>query len=132
MQDTLRFKLASRKAGQVSMPVVFLAGLLIGIRLIAGAVSETCFFDLELSNDRTVHIHGVDDHGHCPHGRFKVSPIVAWACSACQDHSAYSLPEIPSLPILVSFFIPLFLLTVSFGSRPLIVAHGRGPPLLAH
>jgi hypothetical protein len=56
--------------------------------------------------------------------------LVAWACSACKDANAYTLPEVPRLPILVSFFVPLFLLIVSFGHRPLIAAHGRGPPLL--
>lgn len=120
----------TRRDGRTTPPVFLLACLLIGIRLFAGAISETCFFDLEPPAARTVHFHGANDHAHCHHGRFNVAPLVAWACSACKDANAYTLPEVPRLPILVSFFVPLFLLIVSFGHRPLIAAHGRGPPLL--
>jgi len=119
-----------RRAGQVSRLVALVACLLIGIRLVAGAISETCFFDLQVPTTPIFHIHSAGDHGHCHHGRFSVAPLVAWACSACKETDGYTLPEIPRLPILVSFFAPLFFLMVSFGTRPLIVAHGRGPPLL--
>lgn len=120
----------SRRSGQASRLGGLLACLLIAIRLVAGVISETCFFDLQIPTTRIVHIHSVGDHGHCHHGRFSVAPLVAWACSACKETDGYALPEIPRLPIPVSFFAPLFLLIVSFGTRPLIVAHGRGPPLL--
>jgi hypothetical protein len=109
--------------------MVLLACLLIGIRLIAGALSEACFFDLEVPSTRTVHIHSAGDHDHCSHGRYNVPPLLAWACSACKDANEFTLPDIPYLPILVSFFVPLLFLLLSFGSRPLIAARGRGPPL---
>lgn len=128
----LRQVLNTSRDGRTTPPAFLLACLLIGIRLLAGTVSETCFFDIEPPATGTFHIHSADDHAHCHHGRFNVTPLVAWACSACKDVDGYTLPEIPRLPILVSFFVPLVLLVVSFGSQSLIVAHGRGPPLLAY
>ncbi|SLM49318.1 conserved protein of unknown function [Nitrospira japonica] len=130
--DLLRYLHRHTREGRKALPVFLLACLLIGIRLIAGTISEACFFDLELTADRTVHLHSANDHAHCNHGRFNVAPLVAWACSVCKDVNAYTLPEVPRLPILVSFFVPLFLLVVSFGRRPLIAAHGRGPPFLSY
>lgn len=118
-----------RPSGRARQPMVLLACLLIGIRLIAGAVSEACFFDLEIPAARTVHIHSAGDHDHCHHGRYSVPPLLAWACSACKDANEFTLPDIPYLPILVSFFVPLLFLVLSCGSRPLIAARGRGPPL---
>ncbi len=120
---------AARRSRRAPTPTVVLACLLIGIRLLAGAISEVCFFDLEVSPVRTVHIHSAGDHEHCHHGRYSVPPLLAWACSACKDAGEFTLPDIPHLPILVSFFVPLLFLVLSCGSRPLIAARGRGPPL---
>jgi len=126
---TLRGFSVDRRRGRARTSIIVLACLLIGIRLLAGAISEICFFDLEVPPVRTVHIHSAGDHDHCHHGRYSVPPLLAWACSACKDAGEFTLPDIPHLPILVSFFVPLFLLVLSFGSRPLIAARGRGPPL---
>jgi len=126
---TLRGFSVDRRRGRACTSIIVLACLLIGIRLLAGAISEICFFDLEVPPVRTVHIHSAGDHDHCHHGRYSVPPLLAWACSACKDAGEFTLPDIPHLPILVSFFVPLFLLVLSFGSRPLIAARGRGPPL---
>lgn len=129
MNLTLRGFSVDRRRGRARTSIIVLACLLIGIRLLAGAISEICFFDLEVPPVRTVHIHSAGDHDHCHHGRYSVPPLLAWACSACKDAGEFTLPDIPHLPILVSFFVPLFLLVLSFGSRPLIAARGRGPPL---
>ena len=129
MNLTLRGFSVDRRRGRARTSIIVLACLLIGIRLLAGAISEICFFDLEVPPVRTVHIHSAGDHDHCHHGRYSVPPLLAWACSACKDAGEFTLPDSPHLPILVSFFVPLFLLVLSFGSRPLIAARGRGPPL---
>lgn len=130
MKDALASLSPAPRVGQTSLPIVLLVCLLVGIRLMAESISASCFFDLQTPTARTFHIHGVGVHAHCDHGRYKVSPLVDWACSVCKDADGYALPQIPRLPILVSFFVPLFFPVVSFGSRALIVPHGRGPPLL--
>ena len=130
MNDAPSYQPAARRDDRSPMSRVVLVCLLISIRLIAGALSETCFFDLELSPVRTVHIHSAGDHDHCNHGRYNVPLLVAWACSACKDANEFALPETLRLLILVSFFVPLFLLALAFGGRPLIDACVRGPPLL--
>lgn len=132
VDNALEYCAVPRRSARAPRPMVLLACLLIGIRLIAGAVSEACFFDLEVPSTRTVHIHSAGDHDHCSHGRYNVPPLLAWACSACKDANEFALPETPPLQILVSFFVPLFLLLLLVGSRPLIAARGRGPPLLSH
>lgn len=129
MNKSLRGFSVDHRRGRARTSIIALACLLIGIRLLAGAISEICFFDLEVPPVRTVHIHSTGDLDHCHHGRYSVPPLLAWACSACKDAGEFTLPDSPRLPILVSFFVPLFLLTLSFGSRPLIAARGRGPPL---
>jgi hypothetical protein len=45
-----------------------------------------------------------------------------------QDETAFILPDIPRLPVVVSFFVSLFLLVVSYANRLPITAHGRSPP----
>jgi hypothetical protein len=122
--------LLTSRSGRARVPLLLLVGLLIGIRLIAETIASTCLFDLDTPTDRTFHIHGAGHPDHCQHSRYNIPPLVAWACNASKDFDGYSLPEIPRLPILTSFFVAVFLLIVSFGSRPLIVAHGRGPPPL--
>lgn len=129
MTDILKCLSVGHRRSRVEQPIVLLACLLIGIRLLAGAISEVCFFDLEVPPLRTVHIHSAGDHDHCHHGRYSVPPLLAWACSACKDAGEFTLPDIPYLPILVSFLVPLPFLVLSFGSLPLIAARGRGPPL---
>ena len=62
----------------------------------------------------------------------EVDPVTAWACQVNKDEPACVLPEIPRLPVLVSFFVPLILLMWSYPGRPLVAAHGRGPPFLVH
>lgn len=92
MNDAPSYQPAARRDDRSPMSRVVLVCLLISIRLIAGALSETCFFDLELSPVRTVHIHSAGDHDHCNHGRYNVPPLVAWACSACKDANEFALP----------------------------------------
>ena len=129
VDNALEYCAVPRRGARARRPIVLLACLLIGIRLIAGAVSEACFFDLEVPSTRTVHIHSAGDHDHCPHGRYSVPPLLAWACSACKDANEFALPEAPPLPILESFFVPLSVQAVPFDGLSLIAARGRGPPL---
>lgn len=104
------------------------AYLLIAIRIVAGFVCHTCFFDIEKPNTRSFHLHTGGDLNPCHHGRVETGPLVNWACAVTQDESAFILPEIPRLPVVVSLFVPLVLLLVSYGNRPLVAAHSRGPP----
>jgi hypothetical protein len=46
-----------------------------------------------------------------------------------QDETAFILPDIPRLPLVVSEFVPLVLLLLSYRTLFQIVAHGRGPPV---
>lgn len=131
MNHPLSYMPAGRLDARSPTSRVALVCLLIGIRLFAGAISETCFFDLEWQPVRTVHIHSAGEHDHCHHGRYNVPPLVAWACSACKDANEFTLPDSIRLPLLMSLFVPLFLLVASAGDRPLIAARGRGPPLLS-
>ncbi|MGB2724692.1 MAG: hypothetical protein WBC46_09010, partial [Nitrospira sp.] len=64
----------------------------------------------------------------CHHGKAPTSPLSDWACSVNQDESAFILPDVPLLPVVVSLFLPLLPLSLSFGSRSAIIPHGRGPP----
>ncbi len=108
-----------------------MACLLVAIRLVAGVVCSTCFNEFEQPQIRTFHLHGGGDHEACHHGRAEASPLVNWACAVSQDDSAFLLPEIPQLPVIVSLSVPLVLLLISFCSVSLITAHGRGPPVSA-
>jgi hypothetical protein len=45
-----------------------------------------------------------------------------------QDDPAFILPDIPQLPVVISFFAVFFLLDVSYTGRMFITAHGRSPP----
>jgi hypothetical protein len=118
----------NRRAGQVSRLVALLACLLIGIRLAAAMVCSTCFTDWEKTQSRAFYLHAGGDRDRCHHGKVQAHPLTEWACSANQDESAFILPEIPRLPVVVSVFVPLVLLLVSYRTLPLIAAHGRGPP----
>lgn len=107
---------------------IVIASLLIVIHIVAGFVCHTCFFDLEQSKTRSFHLHSGDDLNPCHHGRSEVHPLTGWACMVTQDDTAYILPEIPRLPVMVSLFVPLVPLLISHADRPLVMAHGRGPP----
>lgn len=117
------------RSSQVSRLVISVACLLIGIRFVAGFVCYTCFNDFEKPISRSFHLHAGGDLNPCHHGRVEASPLTNWACTVTQDESAFILPEIPRLPVMVSFFVPLLLLVVSYGDRLLIAAHGRSPPI---
>ncbi len=106
-----------------------MACLLVGIQLVAGLVCSTCFNEFEQPPIRTFHLHGGGDHEACHHGRAQTSPLVNWACSVTQDDTAFLLPDVPPMPVVVSFLIPLVLLPISFRSISLITAQGRGPPV---
>ena len=106
------------------------ACLLIVIHLVAGFVCHTCFFDLEQPKARSFHLHSGDDLNPCHHGRNEIHPLNSWACSVMQDDTAFILPEIPQLPVMISFFVVLFLRDVSYTGRTSITAHGRSPPLV--
>lgn len=118
----------SRTTGAVPPAIWLVVCILIGIRLVAGFVCHTCFFDLEQPTTRSFHLHAGGDQNPCHHGRVEINPLVSWACAVTQDESAFILPDVPRLPIIASLFFPLFLLAVFYGERPLIAAHSRGPP----
>ncbi len=118
----------SRRSGQVSRLVAGLACLLIAIRFAAALVCSTCFTDWEKAQSRAFYLHAGWDRDRCHHGLDQASPWIVWACSVNEDESAFILPEIPRLPLVVSVFVPLVLLLVSSRTLPLISAHGRGPP----
>jgi len=105
------------------------ACLLIAIRVVAGFVCHTCFIDFERPASRSFHLHAGGDQDPCHHGQAEASPLVTWACTVTQDETAFILPDIPRLPLLVSLFVPLTFIVLSFSGRPLVVAHGRGPPI---
>jgi len=124
--------LPHRRSGLAPRAAVAVACLLIAIRLVAGFLCHTCFIDFEKPTSRSFHLHAGGDHEPCHHGQAEASPLIAWACTVTQDETAFILPEIPRLPLLVSLFVSLTVLALSFGGRPLVVAHGRGPPAFSN
>lgn len=109
---------------------MLLACLLVSIRLLGWFICTTCFTDFEKPKTRNFHLHSGGDSDPCHHGQVTTtSPLVAWACTVTADESAFVLPEVPRLPIIVSLLFLLVLLVVSSPGRSLIAAHGRGPPL---
>lgn len=128
MPNLFRLMHDHRRSGQASRLVTLLACLLVCIRFVAGVVCSTCFNEFEQPPVRTFYLHGGGDHHSCHHGRAQLPPLVAWACDASLDDTAFVLPEIPCLPVVVSIFVPLVLLLVSYRSFSLITAHGRSPP----
>lgn len=117
-----------RRSNQTSRLIVLVACLLVSIRFVAGFVCHTCFLDFEKPVTRSFHLHAGGDLNPCHHGRVEASPLIAWACTVTQDESAFIMPDVPRLPVMVSFFVPLFLLVISYADRLLIAAHGRSPP----
>ena len=108
---------------------MLVACLLVCIRLIAGVICSTCILPLELLQSRVVHLHGGGDREPCDHSQAQAGSFVQWACEVTQDETAFILPKIPRLPLLVALFVPLALLLISSRRISLITAHGRGPPV---
>ena len=128
MKQVCRFMHLPGYQGRASRDVVLLALFLIGIRLVAGFIHVSCFNEVEPPPARSFHLHAGGDRIPCHHGKAPTSPLSDWACSVNQDESAFILPEVPLLPVVVSLFLPLLPLSLSFGSRSPIIPHGRGPP----
>ena len=131
VNDICRLISPRGRTGRTPSLFFLLACLLVAIRLAAGFVCYTCFNDFETPTSRSFHLHAGGDLNPCHHGRVEVSPLTNWACTVTQDESAFILPEIPRLPVMVSFFVPMFFLFVSYGDRLLIAAHGRSPPFFS-
>lgn len=129
MPKVFRSMHAGRRSGQVSRLFALIACLLIGIRFAAALVCSTCFTDWEQAKTRAFYLHASWDRDRCHHGLAPANSWIVWACSVNEDESAFVLPEVPRLPVIISFFVPLVLLLVSCRSVFLIAAHGRGPPL---
>lgn len=104
--------------------------LLVGIRVVAVFLCSTCFHELEQPSERMFYLHA-GDHDACHHGRAQASPLVGWACGVTQDESAFVLPDIPRLPVLISQFVPWIRLPITYRGLSLIAAVGRGPPSFA-
>ncbi|MEP6933916.1 MAG: hypothetical protein ABI988_08270 [Nitrospirota bacterium] len=115
MSDENRSLQTGRSSSRAPQAVMLVACLLVCIRLIAGVICSTCILPLELVQSRVVHLHGGGDHEPCDHGKVETGPFAQWACEVTQNETAFALPEIPRLPLILSFFLPL------------ITAHGRGP-----
>lgn len=128
MNDLLRIMHSPRRSGWVSRLLVVTACLLIGVRMVGGFICNTCYLDFEQSKSRSFHLHGGGDREPCHHGQPEASPLIQWACTVMQDESAFVLPEIPRLPVVISSFESLVLLLVSYRTLSPITAHGRGPP----
>ena len=118
-----------RRSNLAPQTAVIVACLLIVIRVVAGFVCHTCFVDFEKPTSRSFHLHAGGDRDPCHHGQAEASPLTTWACTVTQDETAFILPDVPRLPLVVSEFVPLVLLLLSYRTLFQIVAHGRGPPV---
>ena len=118
-----------RRSNLAPQTAVIVACLLIVIRVVAGFVCHTCFVDFEKPTSRSFHLHAGGDRDPCHHGQAEASPLTTWACTVTQDETAFILPDIPRLPLVVSEFVTLVLLLLSYRTLFQIVAHGRGPPV---
>jgi len=112
------------------MLLVWLACLLVSIRFVAGIICSTCILPEEVQHNRLASQYGVEREP-CSHGEAQASPIAQWACTVTQDETAFILPDIPRLPVIVSVLVLWLLLLFSYARRPVVPAHGRGPPLSA-
>ena len=119
----------STPTAQPRRVLLWLACLLICIRVIAVGVCSTCFDEFETPTSRAFYLHDGTDHDACHHGRAPVGPWVAWACEVTQDDAEFVLPDSPPLPIIVSFLVPLTLLGISRRDSLLLAGKGRSPPL---
>lgn len=120
---------STRSSNRAPLLVCLIACLLVGIRAVASMICSACFLDLEQPLTRTFHLHSGGDHNSCRHGRVSATPLTDWACFVTGDEAAFVLPDIPRLPIIVSVFVPLVLLLVSYRARFPLAAHSRGPPV---
>lgn len=102
--------------------------LLVAIRLVADEVHAHCFVDWERPKARAFYLHGGGDHDRCHHGQAPADPLTEWGCAASKDDQSVTLPEQPRLPVLVSAFSPLCLVSASIIERLPIAANGRSPP----
>lgn len=118
----------STPKAQLRPAVLWLACLLACIRIIAVGICSTCFDEFETPKSRAFYLHDGSDHDACHHGRAPVGPLVAWACEVTQDDLDSVLPDIPRLPVIVSFFVLLTFLAMSYADRAPISAKGRSPP----
>ena len=118
-----------RRSSLAPRTAVAVACLLVVIRVIAGFVCHTCFVDFERPTSRSFHLHAGGDRDPCHHGQAEASPLTTWACTVTQDETAFIIPEVPRLPLVVSAFVPLVLLLLSYRTLFEIAAHGRGPPV---
>ena len=118
-----------RRSNLAPQTAVIVACLLIVIRVVAGFVCHTCFIDFEKPTSRSFHLHAGGDRDPCHHGQAEASPLTTWACTVTQDETAFILPDVPRLPLVVSEFVPLVLLLLSYRTLFQITAHGRGPPV---
>ncbi|ULA69542.1 MAG: conserved exported protein of unknown function [Nitrospira sp.] len=105
------------------------ACLLCCIRVLAVTICSACFAEFESSPTRGFYLHDGSDHDACHHGRAPVGPFATWACQVTQDAAEFVLPDIPRLPVIVSFFVPLSLLMGYWRDRLLLAGKGRSPPL---
>ena len=131
MNEFLRARQAADRSGRTPRRVALLACRVIVIRLAASIVCSTCFTDWEQAKTRAFYLHSGWDRDRCHHGLAPASLWIVWACSVNEDESAFVLPEIPRLPVVVSIFVPLVFLLISYRSLIPITANGRGPPLNA-
>jgi hypothetical protein len=119
-----------RRSGLMPRAAVLVACLLVVIRVVAGFVCHTCFIDFEKPYSRSFHLHAGGDRDPCHHGQAEAGPLTAWACTVTQDETAFILPEVPRLPLVVSTFVSLVLLLLSYRTLFEIAAYGRGPPVV--
>ncbi len=103
---------------------------MVGLRLVVDCVHATCVLDFEKPAVRTFYLHSGGAHDRCHHGQANATSLYAWACLAAEKQQAFTLPEIPHLPVLLSLFVALVLLVVFFEDRARIAANGRAPPTL--
>ncbi len=108
--------------------LVWLAFALACIRIIAVGICSTCFEEFETPTSRAFYLHDGSDHDACHHGRAPVGPWVAWACEITQDDAGFVLPDIPGLPRIVSFLVPLTSLVMFYADPAPISGTGRSPP----
>ncbi|ULA69540.1 MAG: hypothetical protein LZF62_430212 [Nitrospira sp.] len=132
MTNGIHLSRTTRQPDQASLLCVFLVFLLVTIRLVAGTICYTCLPIFEAPKSRTAHFHGGKNHASCHQDRVNDSLWLVWACTVTQDESAYILPEIPRLPVVISLFAALFLLAVSYGGRTPVATPCRGPPVSPH
>lgn len=118
------------RTGRAPSLLFFVACLLVAIRVAAGFVCHTCFIDFEKPTSRSFHLHAGGDRDPCHHGQAEASPLTTWACTVTQDETAFILPDIPRLPVVVSAFVSLVLLLLSYRTLFEIAAYGRGPPVV--